>query len=47
MTPLKMTAYGNPYLTLKYQRTGLVETDEALLLQKTEEVLKAMEELIL
>ena len=44
---LSFTAYGNPYLTLKYQRTGLVETDEALLLQKTEEVLKAMEELIL
>lgn len=44
---LSFTAYGNPYLTLKYQRTGLVETDEALLLQKTEEILKAMEELIL
>ncbi len=39
---LTFTAYGNPYLTLKYQRTGLVETDEALLLEKTESVLRAM-----
>ena len=44
---LSFTAYGNPYLTLKYQRTGLVETDEALLLERTEEVLRSMTEYLI
>ena len=41
---LTFSAYGNPSLTLKYQRAGLVETDEAQLLEKTEEVLAVMME---
>ena len=41
---LSFAAYGNPCLTLKYQRAGLVETDEAQLLEKAEEVVKAMGE---
>ena len=44
---LTFTAYGNPYLTLKYQRTGLVETDETLLLNKTEEVIRVMNETLI
>jgi len=44
---LTLTAYGTPYLTLKYEKTGLVETDEAQLLSKTEEVLSAMEQYLL
>ena len=43
---LTFSAYGNPSLTLKYKRHGLVETDEVMLLERTEEVLHAMEELI-
>lgn len=39
---LGFTPYGNPTLTLRYTRTGLVETDEALLLGRTEEMLRAM-----
>ena len=44
---LTLTAYGTPYLTLKYEKTGLVETDEALLLTRTEEVLQAAKEKLL
>ena len=43
---LTFTAYGNPYLTLKYQRAGLVETDEQQLLEKAEEVVKVMGEML-
>ncbi|MCR5754199.1 MAG: transcription-repair coupling factor, partial [Acetatifactor sp.] len=43
---LSFTAYGNPYFTYKYRRTGLVEKDEELLLDKTEELLCEMEELL-
>lgn len=41
---LSFTAYGNPYFTYKYQKTGLVETDAALLLDKTEELLTKMKD---
>jgi len=44
---LTFSAYGNPNLTLRYQRAGLVETDEAQLLQKTEEMLGMMAEILL
>jgi len=37
---LSFTAYGNPFFTYKYKKTGLVETDAELLLNKTEELLK-------
>jgi len=43
---LTFTAYGNPYLTLKYQRAGLVETDEQQLLEKAEEVVRVMGEML-
>ena len=39
---LTFTAYGAPYFTYKYKRTGLVETDAELLLGKTEELLEEM-----
>ncbi|MCM1568676.1 MAG: transcription-repair coupling factor, partial [Roseburia sp.] len=42
---LSFTAYGTPYLTYKYKRTGLVETDAELLLGMTEEILGCMGEL--
>lgn len=44
---LTFSAYGNPNLTMKYQRAGLVETDEAQLLQKTEEMLGIMAQVLL
>ena len=40
---LSFTAYGTPFFTYKYKKTGLVETDGELLLGKTEELLKEME----
>ena len=40
---LTFTAYGAPFFTYKYKRTGLVETDAELLLGKTEELLKEMQ----
>jgi len=43
---LSFTAYGNPYLTLKYKGTGLVETDEIMLLERTEEMLAVMAEML-
>lgn len=43
---LTLTARGTPFLTLKYQRVGRQEADESLLLDRTEEVLRAMEETI-
>lgn len=39
---LSFTAYGNPFFTYKYQRTGLVEKDAELILTDTEMLLKEM-----
>jgi len=43
---LSFTAYGPPFFTYKYKKTGLVETDEELLLNKTEELLEEMKVLL-
>lgn len=43
---LSFTAYGNPYFTYKYRKTGLVETDAELLLDRTEELLEEMKALL-
>lgn len=43
---LAFTAYGNPFFTYKYKKTGLVETDAELLLEKTEELLIQMKALL-
>ncbi len=40
---LSFTAYGKPYFTYRYRKTGLVETDGELLLGKTEELLVEMQ----
>ncbi len=40
---LSFTAYGNPFFTYKYKKTGLVETDAELLMTKTEELLERMQ----
>jgi transcription-repair coupling factor (superfamily II helicase) len=37
---LSFTAYGAPFFTYKYKKTGLVETDAGLLMEKTEELLE-------
>jgi transcription-repair coupling factor (superfamily II helicase) len=42
---LSFTAYGAPYFTYKYKKTGLVETDAELLMEKTEELLEAFKAL--
>lgn len=39
---LTFTAYGHPFFAYKYKKTGLVETDEKLLLDRTEELLAEM-----
>lgn len=39
---LSFTAYGTPYFTYRYRKTGLVEKDEELLLTKTGELLTKM-----
>ncbi len=44
---LAFTAYGNPFFTYKYKKTGLVEKDAELLLDGTERLLKEMEGLLL
>lgn len=44
---LSFTAYGNPFFTYKYKKTGLVETDAELLMGRTEEILEEMKELVL
>ena len=44
---LAFTAYGNPFFTYKYKKTGLVETDAELLLDRTEKLLEDMRELLL
>ncbi len=43
---LTFTAYGNPFFTYKYKKTGLVETDAELLLDMTEKLLGEMKELL-
>ena len=43
---LSFTAYGNPFFTYKYQKTGLVETDAELILSDTEMLLKEMARLL-
>lgn len=43
---LAFTAYGNPFFTYKYKKTGLIETDEELLLDRTEKLLTDMRELL-
>lgn len=43
---LTFTAYGTPFFTYKYKKTGLVETDAELLLGRTEELLQEMELLL-
>ncbi len=43
---LSFTVYGNPFFTYKYKKTGLVEKDAELLLDKTQEILTAMSELL-
>jgi transcription-repair coupling factor (superfamily II helicase) len=43
---LLFTAYGTPYFTYKYYRTGLVEKDAELLLADTEMLLGEMKELL-
>ena len=42
---LSFTAYGNPFFTYKYKKTGLVEKDAELLLNVTEELLEELEAL--
>jgi len=44
---LAFTAYGNPFFTYKYKKTGLVETDAELLLHMTEELLQEMKALLI
>lgn len=40
---LTFTAYGKPYFTYKYRKTGLVEKDAKLLMEETERLLTEME----
>ncbi len=44
---LAFTAYGNPFFTYKYKKTGLVETDAELLLNKAEELLQEFKGVLL
>ena len=44
---LTFTAFGNPYFTYRYKRTGLVETDGEKLLSLTEGLLKDMNEVLM
>ena len=43
---LAFTAYGNPFFTYKYKKTGLAETDAELLLDRTEKLLEEMSALL-
>ena len=43
---LSFTAYGKPSFTYKYKKTGLVEKDAELLMEKTEDFLKEAEMLL-
>lgn len=40
---LKFTAYGNPFLTLRYYKCGMVEKDSQTVLEETEKLLREME----
>lgn len=44
---LLFTAYGNPFFTYKYQKTGLVEKDAELILTDTENLLKEMADILM
>ncbi len=44
---MSFTAYGAPFFTYKYKKTGLVEKDAEVLLAKTEELLEDMKILLL
>jgi transcription-repair coupling factor (superfamily II helicase) len=44
---LAFTAYGNPFFTYRYKKTGLVEKDAELLLDMTEKLLNDMREALL
>ncbi len=44
---LSFTAYGIPFLTLRYRKSGLVEKDEEVILTRTEELLRKMKETLL
>lgn len=41
---LSFTAYGKPYFTYKYHKSGLVDKDEQIQLEKTEQLLQNMRE---
>ena len=41
---LSFTAYGKPYFTYKYEKTGLVEKDEQIQLEQAEQFLQDMRE---
>ena len=43
---LAFTAYGTPFFTYKYKKTGLAEKDAEVLLGKTEELLEDMKILL-
>ena len=43
---LLFTAYGSPFFTYKYHKTGLADKDAELLLTDTEKLLKEMSELL-
>ena len=43
---MAFTAYGQPFLTYKYKKTGLAEKDAELLLGRTEELLEEMKILL-
>ena len=43
---LKFTAYGNPFFTYRYKKTGMIEKDAQLLLQFTEELLLEMKKIL-
>ena len=43
---LAFTAYGKPFFTYKYKKTGMVERDAEMLLERTEDLLKEMQILL-
>ncbi len=44
---LRFTAYGNPFFTYRYYKTGLVEKDAELILSDTEKLLRGMSEVLI
>ena len=44
---MTFTAYGAPFLTYRYKKTGIVDKDAQLLLSTTEKLLEKMQELLL